>query len=100
MNSEDRQIDDDPHKLVWNLRVSWFRKTREAYLTIILRKFHTWRNIKKDFENNRFKISGPIESELSGGSYPAWFHPKFNPQLLPPLPNKNYEQSKQISEVY
>ena len=60
MNSEDGEID-DAHRLVWNLRTKIDLKVEKRISVSNLRKFHTRRNIK-DFENNRFKISGQNES--------------------------------------
>ena len=59
MNSDDSETD-DAHRLVWNLRAKIdIRKLEKRISLSDLRKFHTWRYIKKDFKSNRFKISGP-----------------------------------------
>ena len=55
----------DPHRLTLNLT--------DKYVALSnLSMYYTWKNIKKSYKNNKFKISAPTwngELELHNGSY-------------------------------
>ena len=66
MNSENNKTS-DPHRLLLNLTDKIDLRRKDKY-TI----YHTWKNIKKSYKNNKFNISAPTwneEFELPDGSY-------------------------------
>ena len=72
MNSENRKIS-DPHRLLLNLTDKINLKRSDKYVVLSnLSIYYTWKNIKKSYKNNKFKISAPTwneEFELPDGSY-------------------------------
>ena len=72
MNSENSKIS-DPHRLLLNLLDKINLRRSENYVALSnLSIYYTWKNIKKSYKDNKFKISAPTwneESELPGGSY-------------------------------
>ena len=72
MNSENNKTS-KPHVLILNL-TGKIDLTRSEKSTALSNHsiYYTWKNIRKSYENNRFKISAPIwndEFELPDGSY-------------------------------
>ena len=72
MNSENRKTT-DPHRLLLNLidKIK-LRKSDEYVALSNLSIYYTWKNIKKSYKNNKFKISTPTWNEtfeLPDGSY-------------------------------
>ena len=63
----------DPHRLLINLADKLNLKKNGKYVALSnLSIYYAWRNIKKSYENNKFKISAPTwdeEFELPNGSY-------------------------------
>ena len=56
MNSESSKTS-DPHRLLLNLSNKINLKRRDKYVALsILSICFTWKNIKKSYKNNRFKI--------------------------------------------
>ena len=72
MNSENSKIS-DPHRLLLNLSNKKKLKRSDKYVALSnLSIYYTWKNIKKSYKNNKFKISAPTwneEFELPDGSY-------------------------------
>ena len=63
----------DPHRLLLNLldKINLNRSNKYFALSN-LSIYYTWKNIKKSYKNNLFKLSAPTwnaEFELSDGSY-------------------------------
>ena len=61
------------HGLLISLSDEINLKTSDEYVALSnLRIYHTWKNIKKSYKNNKLEISAPIrngEFELRDGSY-------------------------------
>ena len=73
MNSENSKTS-DPHRLLLNLtdKIDLRRKDKYIALSNLSIYYYTWKNIKKSYKNNKFKISAPTwneEFELPDGSY-------------------------------
>ena len=72
MNSEDNKTS-GPHRLSLSLSDKINLKTSDKYAALPnLSIYYTWKNIKKSYRNNEFKISAPTwneEFELPDGSY-------------------------------
>ena len=72
MNSENSKTSDS-HRLLLNLSDKINLKRSVTYLALSNhRNYFTWKNIKKTYKNNEFKISTPKwneEFELPDGSY-------------------------------
>ena len=72
MNSKNSETS-DPLRLLLNLRDKTNLKRSDKYLALSnLSIYHTWKNIKNSYKNNKIKISGPTwneEFELPDGSY-------------------------------
>ena len=62
----------NPHGLLLNLTDKINLKRSDKYVALLnLSIYQTWKNMKKSYENNKFKISGPTwnkEFELPDGS--------------------------------
>ena len=60
MNFENSKTS-DPHRLLLNLadKIDLIRKDKYVALSN-LNIYYTWRNIKRSYKNNTFKISAPI----------------------------------------
>ena len=59
MNSENRKVS-KAHKLLLNLADKINVKRSVKYVALSnLRLYYTWKNIKKSYKNNKFKISAP-----------------------------------------
>ena len=71
MNSKNSKTS-DPHRLLLNLTDKTNLKRRDIYDALSnLSIYYTWKNIKRSYKNNKFKISTPTwneEFELSVGS--------------------------------
>ena len=64
MNSENSKKS-DPRRLLLNLsgKLNW--KGSDKYVALSnLSNYYTWKNIKKSYKNNKFKISAPTWDEL------------------------------------
>ena len=63
----------DLHRLLCNLTGKINLKTSDEYVALSnLSIYYTWKNIKKSYKNNKFKISSLTwnkEFKLAGGSY-------------------------------
>ena len=63
----------DSHKLLLNLLDKTNLKRSEKYFALSnLSIYYIWKNIKKSYKNNKFKVSAPTwneEFELPDGSY-------------------------------
>ena len=74
MNSEKSKTS-DPHRLLNNLTDKIDLKRTDEYVALSnLSIYYIWKNIKKSYENNKFKIHAPTlddKLELLGGSYSA-----------------------------
>ena len=76
MNSENSKTS-DPHRLLLNLTDKIDLRRKDKYIALsnlsIIKKYKKlWKNIKKSFKNNKFKISAPTwneKFELPDGSY-------------------------------
>ena len=72
MNSENSKTS-DPHRLLLNLSDKINLKRSDKYAALSnLSIYYTWKNIKRSYKNNNFKISAPTwneEFELPNGSY-------------------------------
>ena len=72
MNSENNKTS-DPHRLLLNLSDKINLKRSDKYVALSnLRIYYTWKNMKKSYKNNKFKISDPTwneQFELPDGSY-------------------------------
>ena len=72
MNSKNSKIS-DPHRLLLNFTEIIDLRRKEKYISLSNRSIYCkWKNIKKSYKNNKFKISAPTwneEFELPDGSY-------------------------------
>ena len=72
MNSENSKTS-DPQRLLLNLSAKINLKISDKHVTLSnLSIYYTWKNIKKSYKNNKFKILAPTwneEFELLDGSY-------------------------------
>ena len=72
MNSRNSKTS-DPHRLLLNISAKINLKRRDKYVALSnLSIYCTWKNIKKSYKNNKFKISAPTwneELDLPDGSY-------------------------------
>ena len=63
MNSENSKTS-DPHGLLLNLTDKINIKRSDKYVALLnLSIYYTWKNIKKSYKNNKFKISAPTWHE-------------------------------------
>ena len=74
INSENTKTS-DRYRLLLHLTDKINLKRSDKYVALSnLRIYYTWKNIKKSYKNNKFKISTPTWNEeiaLSDGSYSA-----------------------------
>ena len=74
MNSENSKTS-DPHRLLLTLSDKINLKRSDKYVALSnLIIYYTWKDTKKSYKNNKFKISAPNwneEFELADGSYSA-----------------------------
>ena len=72
MNSENSETS-EPHILILKLTVKLVLRRGEKSITLSdLSLCYTWKNIKRSYSNNKFKISAPTwndKFELPDGSY-------------------------------
>ena len=72
MNSENRKAS-DPYRLLLNLSDKLNLKRSDKYVALsTLSIYYTWKNIKKSYKNNKFKISASTlneEFQLPDGPY-------------------------------
>ena len=72
MSSENSKTP-DPKRLFFNLADKIGLRRKDIYIALSnLSIYYTWKNIKKSYKNNKFKISAPTwneEFELPDGSY-------------------------------
>ena len=85
MNSENSKTS-DLHRLLLNLidKINLSRSVKYVALSN-LSIYYTWKNIKKSYKNNKFKILGPTwneEFELPDGSYSASDIPDYFKYIL------------------
>ena len=63
----------DPHRLLLTLADEIYLKRKDKYIVLSnVTIYYTWKNIKKPYNNNKFKISTPTRNEefkLPIGSY-------------------------------
>ena len=75
MNSENSKTS-DPHRPLLNPSGKIDLKRSDKYVTLSsLSIYYAWKNIKKWYKNNEFKITAPIwndKFELPNGSYFLW----------------------------
>ena len=63
MNSKNSKTS-DPHTLLLNLTDKIDLRRKDKYIALLnLSIYYTWRNIKKSYKNNKFKISAPTWNE-------------------------------------
>ena len=74
MNSEDSKTS-EPHRLLLNLANKLNLKRSDKYNALLsFSMYYTWKNIKKSYKNNKFKISVPtwnVKFDLADSSYSA-----------------------------
>ena len=74
MNSEDSKTS-EPHRLLLNLADKINLKRSDKYNALSsFGMYYTWKNIKKSYKNNKFKISAPtwnVKFDLAVSSYSA-----------------------------
>ena len=58
MNSKNSKPS-DPHRLLINLTDKIDLRKKDKYIFLSNIRFTTWKNIKKSYKNNKFKISAP-----------------------------------------
>ena len=59
MNSENSETS-DPYRLLLNLTEKIDLRRKDQYIALSnLSIYYTWKNIKKSYKNNKFKISAP-----------------------------------------
>ena len=70
MNSENSKTS-DPHRLLLKLTDKIDLRRKDKYIALSnFSIYYTWKNIKKSYKNNTFKISAPTwNEELPNGSY-------------------------------
>ena len=72
MNSENSKIS-DPHRLLLNLTDKIDLRRKDKYIALSnFSIYYTWKNIKKSYKNNKFKVSAPTWNE--GFELPDWSH--------------------------
>ena len=63
MNSKNGKIS-DPQRLLLNFSENIDLKRSDKYVALSnLSIYHTWKNIKKSYKNNKFEISAPALNE-------------------------------------
>ena len=63
MNSENSKTS-DPHRLLLNLTDEIDLRRKDEYIALSnLSIYYTWKNIKKSYKTNKFKISAPAWNE-------------------------------------
>ena len=63
MNFENSKAS-DPHRLLLNFTYKTNLKRSDKYIALSnLSNYYTWKNIKKSYKNNKFKISDPTWNE-------------------------------------
>ena len=63
MNSENSKTS-DPYRLLLNLTEKIDLRRKDQYIALSnLSIYYTWKNIKKSYKNNKFKISAPTQNE-------------------------------------
>ena len=63
MNSENSKTS-DPHRLLLNLTDEIDLRRKDEYIALSnLCIYYTWKNIKKSYKNNKFRISAPTWNE-------------------------------------
>ena len=72
VNSENCKTS-DPHRILLNLKDKLNLRRSNKYVALSnVGIYYTWKNIKKSYENNKFKISAPMpkeEFDLADGLY-------------------------------
>ena len=72
MNSKNSKTS-DPHRLLLNLTENLNLKKSDKYVALSnIGIYYTWKNVKKSYKNNKFKILAPTwneEFELPDKSY-------------------------------
>ena len=63
MNSENSKTSDS-HRLLLNLKDKIYLRREDKYIALSsLSIYYTWKNIKKSYKDNKFKISAPTWNE-------------------------------------
>ena len=63
MNSENSETS-DPHRLLFNLTDNIDLRRKDKYIALSnLSIYYTWKNIKRSYKNNIFKMSAPTWNE-------------------------------------
>ena len=63
MNSRNSKIS-DPHRLLLNLAYEINLRIKDKYIPLLnLSIYYTWKNIKKSYKSNKFKISAATWNE-------------------------------------
>ena len=72
MNTENSKTN-EPHKFVFNLPQRFYLSSSNKYVALQnLSFYYTWKNIRKQYKNNKLKIIAPTwndEFELPDGSF-------------------------------
>ena len=72
MNSKNSKTS-DPYRLLLNITDKIDLRREDKYIALLnLGIYYTWKNIKKSYKNDKFKISGPTwneEFQLPDGLY-------------------------------
>ena len=98
MNSENSKTS-DPHRLLLNLADKTDLRRKDKYIALSnLSICFKWKNIKKPFNNNKFKISAPTQNEefeLSDGWYSVLYIQDYFEYIL----KKNREKTDNPSII-
>ena len=63
MNSENSKTS-DPYRLLLNLTEKIDLRRKDQYIALSnLSIYYTWKNMKKSYKNNKFKISAPTQNK-------------------------------------
>ena len=62
MNSENSKTS-EPYRIILNLADKINLKRSDKYVALSNLNMYTWKNIKKSYKNNKFKISAPTWNE-------------------------------------
>ena len=58
MNSENSKTS-DPHRLSFKLTEKTDLRRKDKYIALSNSIYYVWKNVKKEYKNNKFKISAP-----------------------------------------
>ena len=101
MNSENSKTS-DPHRLLLNLTDKIDLRRKDKYIALSnLSIYYTWRNMKKSYKSNKFKISAPTQNEefeLPDGSYSISDIQDYFEYILKKQRKNSYSFNKNISK--